>query len=333
MRILLVWPIVRYSVWDVARGYRSAFARALGEENVIDFFLDRRVQYHARALSEALRSDTAVLSKYATEMVLAEALYANVDFVFIVSGLNFHPAGLWLLERTHVPTAVLFTESPYEDDFQQKWASASSSLIIMTNDEYSARQYNWTFIPHAFDPAIHFPRDTPKTCDVTLVGSGWPERQRLLEAVDWTGIELKLYGIWPEMTETSPLFSHLTPGNVENGETARLYNETRICLNFHRRSTTAMSMGPRVYELAGCSAFQLSDYRRDLSEIFGDSVPTFSTSTELERLIRHYLTNEPARLQLASEAHTRGASHTFDARTPLILQTLEASTRPRKETV
>lgn len=332
MRVLFVWPIVRYSVWDVAKGYHAALCRALGPENVIDYYLDRRVVYHQKAVPEELRADAAVLSKLSTENVINEALYANVDVVLIMSGLNFHPAGLWLLHRAHIPTAVLFTESPYEDDYQLEWVSTVPGISVMTNDAASAQQFHWTYIPHAFDPAIHHPLPIAKTHDVLMIGSGWTERQRLLEAVDWTGVDLRLYGIWPELTETSPLHRFYIPGNVKNEDAVTLYSEARICLNVHRRSIVAASIGPRGYELAACGAFQLSDFRPDLPEIFGESVPTFASSIGLEQLIRYYLEHESERLSKAHEAHLRVASHTFDARIPLVLKTLETATQQRKET-
>jgi spore maturation protein CgeB len=318
------------SVWDVAVGHRQALSKALGEDNIKDYWLDRRTAYHARALPEAMQHDKAILGKFATETVLNEAMYFNADVVFIVSGLNFHAAGLWLLERARIPTVVLFTESPYEDLYQQEWISNTPSLLAMTNDAASAKQYNWTYVPHAYSADTHTPGPVDTTLpqhDVVFVGSGWPERQQMLERVNWTGINLGLYGMWPGIAKTNPLFPAYRQGNVKNADTAQIYRNAKICLNIHRRSPVAASMGPRCYEIAGCGAFQLSDFRQDLPQVFGDSVPTFTSSVDLEQKIRFYLENESERQHLASKALTAVGSHTFDARTPLLLEVLSRASR------
>jgi spore maturation protein CgeB len=325
------------AIWDVAVGHREALARAVGNENVRDFYLDARAEYHVRALPDDQRGDKALLSKLSSEMVLAEAMYFNADVVFIVAGLNFHPAALWLLDRAHIPAFVFFTESPYEDEFQSEWASASPTLGVFTNDSFSARKFNWTYVPHAFNPAVHRPGginiDLPRH-DVVLVGSGWAERQQLLEAIDWTGINLGLYGVWNGVVDDSYLAPHLRRvGNVKNSDTVQLYRNSKIVLNIHRASATAESMGPRCYEVAATGTFQLSDVRMDLPQVFGESIPTFTSAADLEQKIRHYLKNESERQQLASMALTRVSSHTFDARTPILLDSFARATRTLKETV
>lgn len=334
MRVLFVWPGVRVSIWDVGTGYRKAFAQILGEESISDYFLDRRFAYHRRALPEERQADIALISKMATENVVSEALYFNADLVFIVSGLNFHSAGLWLLEKARIPTAVLLTESPYEDEYQREWLSSAVAPRVFTNDRFSAEAYGWTFVPHAYDPDVHKPVATAKESDVLLVGTGWPERQAFLERVDWTGIRLCLMGVWPTMTPTSPLWPFLTQEQVKNDELARLYSTSKICLNFHRASTTALSLGPRAYEIAACGAFQLCDARADLSTVFGSSVPMFTTPEDLGQQIRFYLSNDIVRHRLAKASRAAVEKHTFHARAVDILTSLRSSIHSdTKETV
>lgn len=336
MRIVFVWPVVRMSIWDVAVGHRKALGRILGEENIKDYHLDKRTALFNKMFEEVLGRDEAMAGKMATEAVLPEALYHNADAVLIFSGLNFHPAGLWLLERCRIPTAVYFTESPYEDDEQFEWGSTSSSLQAMTNDLYSAEKFGWNYLPHAYNPEVHFPGGVNPVLpqhDVVFIGSGWPERQQFIEKVDWTGINLGLYGMWPGIKGDHPLTKFYTHGNVRNEDTAQLYRNSKICLNFHRGSPTARSMGPRCVEIAACGAFQLSDPREELLHVFGESVPTFETPEDLSEAIRYFLSNDIGRHKLAKESLARVASHTFDARTPLVLDTLQRAMQSLKERV
>lgn len=336
MRIVFVWPVVRMSIWDVAKGHRKALGKALGEDNIKDFHLDKRTALFVKMLAEVFGRDEALVGKMATEAVLPEALYHNADAVLIFSGLNFHPAGLWLLEKCQVPTSVIFTESPYEDDQQYEWASTSNSLQVMTNDRFSAEKFGWDYLPHAYDPDVHYPgppNDVFPQHDVVIVGSGWPERQQFLEKVDWTGINLGIYGMWPGIKDGHPFEKFYTQGNIRNEDTAQLYRNSKICLNFHRGSTTGRSMGPRAVEIAACGAFQLSDPREELLQVFEQSVPTFETPDDLSAAIRHFLADPLARTTLAKEAHSRVGAHTFDSRTPLVLDNLRRATRSLKEKV
>lgn len=331
MKILFVWPICTFSVWDVARGYRHAFAKQVGEENIRDYYLNERTDYHRRALPPHAR-DNVNMARYASENVLNEALYFGADVVFIVSGLNFHPVALWSLRRVGVHAAAIMTESPYQDIDQADWVSVYPEMTVFTNEIASAEQYGWNYLPHAYDPQVHkhvesLPNDE---CDVLMVGTGWLERMRILEAVDWTGIDLRLYGIWPAMTKQSPLFKHLWPVCVDNRLMPQLYCGAKICLNIHRSGLGARSLNPRTYEVAACGSFQICDPRPELKEVFDLSIPSFSTSEELEKVIRYYLDNDGARNEAVVSSWVRVESHTFDKRAEQVLAILGHDIGQRK---
>lgn len=326
MKVVFVWPAAEFSVWDVARGYRAALARRIGEENIRDYYLNRRASYHAKALPEEQAGNIQILSKMATETLVCEALYFSATHVLIISGLNFHPIGLWLLEKVKIQAAVILTESPYEDENQAEFTTAYPGMAILTNERTSAQKYGWTYLQHAHDPEVHFPTENTLTdvppCDVLIIGTGWPERQAFLETVNWDGINLRLEGFWPGLREddsTSPLKKFYREGFVDNTQINQHYASAKICLNFHRSHPTAESANPRVYEIPACGVLQICDDRMEVGEVFGDAVPTFSTGAELERLIRHYLTHEDERQYLVAQAQKLVQSHTFDQRVGALL--------------
>lgn len=327
MRVLFVWPICRFSVWDVARGYRAALEKVLGADNVRDYFLDKHTAYHRRALPPEAANDTSIISKYASEQVLNEALYFSADVVLIMSGLNFHPIGLWLLNKAHIPAAILFTESPYNDVDQEDWASAFPGMLCMTNDQVSTDRYGWTYIPHAFDPSIHRPVESypGAKCDVVLVGTGWKERQLLLESINWDGINFRFYGIWPDLTEDSPIYKFNTNSIIDNSLISQVYCSAKICLNIHRNGDGALSLGPRAYEIAASGVFQISDGRSEMHSVFGDSVPIYEDAADLEHLIRYYLdpAHDAERVAMAAESMRRVQMCTFDERAKIMVDALE----------
>ena len=87
-------------------------------------------------------------------------------------------------------------------------------------------------------------------------------------------------------------------------------------------STGAESMNPRGYELAGSGTFFITDVRPEVTEIFGDLVPTFETSQQLEDQIRYWLAHDEERRQVAERLPDAIAPHTFDDRVEKVLEVL-----------
>jgi spore maturation protein CgeB len=330
MRILFVHPGAPVSISDVGRGYRQALERQ-GHE-VRDYHILSRIDYHRAALPPEIAGDIGTVSRLASETIVVEALCSHVDLVLIICGLNVHPIALWLLGQVKIPAAVILTESPYDDESQKQWTDLRHvdghvDLTVFTNDMFSAHQFGWHFLPPAYDPSIHRPvePDPMHACDVVMVGTGFGERQSFLEAVNWDGINLHLWGVWPGVKADSPLHEFYRPSVVDNSNIAAVYCSAKICLNLHRRSSVAATPGPRVYELAACRAFQLSDARDGLVSTFGASIPTFSSPERLEELIRYYLLNDSERLELADDAYRRVHGETFDTRVRSMMAVIEES--------
>lgn len=318
MKILFVHPAPSMSIADVARGYRAALERQ-GHE-IYDYHLAKRYAYHQRAIPPEI-TDPSVLSRQASETIVTEALCFGAELVIIICGLGVHAVAVWLLGRVDIPIATILTESPYDDEQQAMWTSlkhvnSNVDMTAFTNDRFSAEKYGWHLLRPAYDQNIHKPLQ-PKdefVADVTLIGTGWGDRQAFLEAVDWTGINLKIYGIWPELTPDSSIYKFLTPLVVSNETAVEMYCSSKICINFHRANRDALTYGPRVVELAACGAFQLSDRREDMDVLVGDSVPIFRTPKELGDMVRFYLRHPEDRERLAGLARKRVAGQTFDSR-------------------
>lgn len=325
MRILFVHASVDFSIGDVSRGYRAALERA--GHDLADYVMPARFAYHARALPPEVARDQSFVSKNASECIVLEAMYHRADMVVVVSGLNVHPIALWLCGQVNIPIAVVLTESPYDDKQQAQWVDLTGEegnkpdILVFTNDRHSAdSRRGWVFLPPSFDPTFHHPDepDPEMVCDVIMVGTGWAERQSFLEAVNWDGIDFRIYGVWPGLKDNpdSPLHRFYNPRVIDNSKIAKVYASAKINLNFHRKSQVAVTPGPRVFELAGCGVFSLSDARKGLKEMFGAAIPTFKTPQQLEAQIRLYLKDDmtPTRDRMAVEARNCVRDETFDTR-------------------
>jgi spore maturation protein CgeB len=334
MRTLFVWPAAEFSIWDVGRGLRNALA-ARGDE-IRDYWLNRQLVIAQNGVEDFLPQGIngeqrhQIVSEIGSQGAVAHALWHQADRVVIVSGLNLHPGVIWALDRIGIPTAVWLTESPYEDDAQAQWVSASPSVTVFTHERASAAKYGWHYLPHAFDPAVHHPVAAAAGPDVLFIGTGWANRQRFFEAVDWTGIRLELVGLWPEMTVDSPIARFLAEQSCVRNEFVKdAYCGAAINVNLHRDHPSAESLNPRAYELAACGAFQISDPRLELEHVFGDSVPVFTSPAHMEALIRHYLAHPEERAAKAAEAQRRVQAHTFAQRAATLDAVMDDERRRR----
>jgi hypothetical protein len=160
---------------------------------------------------------------------------------------------------------------------------------------------------------------------VVFVGTGFPERVEILTGVDWTGIDIGIYGTWPTIKPSSPLAPLINDAVVPNARTAALYRRAKIGLNLFRqtmgwgehapRIQGAESLGPRSYELA------------EVVEQFGDLVPTFRTARELEDLVRRWLADDAGRASIAARLPESVREHSWTERAGEMLQHLATSTR------
>ncbi|HEU02422.1 MAG TPA: glycosyltransferase family 1 protein, partial [Aurantimonas coralicida] len=158
---------------------------------------------------------------------------------------------------------------------------------------------------------------------------------RLLEGVDWTGIKLRLLGFWQAagfLGKDSPLLPFVVDKAISNLDVPRYYASAKICLNSHRAGDGAESVNPRVVEAAACGAFQLSDARAEMREMFqwGGSwppmapvIPTFDDSESLETLIREYLAADERRRCHAAQARKCVQGETFDVRVATLMEAFE----------
>lgn len=318
MRILLCVPPAVFSVAELSNGYRDALRRA--GHDVREYKTRERMAYHRRAAGEDYENEAW---KHACETILQEAIYHRADLVLFICGLSFHPIALQLLQWGGFKVAVLHTESPYQDDEQIAWNAYSPGLTVFTHEKVSAERYGWGYLPHAYDPHVHRPvdPDPAEACDVLFVGTGWKERQAFLEAVDWSGIHVRIRGLWKYLTPSSPLWPHFIDGHLENTALPRLYASAKVCINLHRQSEHAVSLNPRSYELAACGVFQVTDARRDGS-LFASVLPTFRTPQDLERQIRYYLAHPDQRQASAELAQQMVQAETFDARAAALIEAI-----------
>ena len=352
MKLMVVHPFAAFAVADVADGLIAGL-RANGHE-VAEYHLGRRlwmVGAGLRTLTPAGQDpDGGMMALHASEALVYRAVVEGVRWVLVVCGSYVHPNILYALRALGIRVAVVFTESPYQSDETGEYRLLPVTDLAFTNERTCVAGFQADldaagdggralYLPHAFNPAVHRPDGEPcrdeDRCDVLIFGTGFAERQRLLEGINWTGIDLKIGGLWTGISaygEVHRLHRSLRWGCLPNADVVRLYRGAKIVLNPHRSAEGAESANPRAYEVAATGAFQISDDRAEIAEVFGSSVPTYPAGVpwRLEALIRRYLADDAERGRSASEALERVRAHTFADRAVRVVAAIEEHERERQ---
>ena len=337
MKIMVVSSPHAFSTRDVFTGHLAGLKSVLGEKNVVNYDIVPRYNIftHFTALME--KETGYIPREFAANVLAAEPVFGashwhDCDVVYLISPMYFPMSIVDLLRKSGKQVWAYFTECPYEDEF---WAREQARHFdqVFVNDLYSLPRFrafnkNSHYVGHSYNPAVHYPGTGPGRGKqpVVYVGSGFPKRRELLEASD-----LRLYGLWDEIAEDSPLQRVARAKLLGNNRTAMVYRSAAIGLSLHRLERDweghsyispgeAYSIGPRAYELAACGLFQVSDLRPELHEVFGASVPVFQTPEELGKLVRKYLADPVRREELARQQTAAVQPHTVQARMTELLE-------------
>lgn len=357
MRLLAINPGASIATIDVHNGYVAALKRQ-GHE-VYEYALDRRIDRSGawltwnwrqarRETPDIERPNAADILYWAGTHAIEMALRIEPDWVIVMSGMYFLKDTMLLLRKAVKPwarMALVLTESPYDDAAQEQVAPLFD--LVTTNERTSLPRLrmanpNTVYLGHAFDPDKHHPDapiddDTPSH-DVLFVGTGFQERLDLLSAVDWTGIDLALYGTYSLLGSRSKLRQYIRGGYVSNERAGMLYRRARVNLNLYRESmgfgrdapriSAAESLNPRALELASLGAFQISSERAEVDEVFDRTLPQFMTTAELQEQI-HYWLSKPqiARDSIAMHQRQLVQPHTYDARAAQLTEVLSSARR------
>lgn len=359
LRVLLVHPGASWSTADVYEGFRYGLQRQ--GVDVHSYRLDGRLKRSKDWLftnwrkakkdnPDIVKPNEADVIYQASIGALERALRLQVDCVIIVACRHFHPDAVVLLRRAGVPVTVLFTESPYDQEFENHFAAIVDggwTTEKISVPEFRTFNPNFGYIQHGWHPERHFVGvgDTmpeAQSHDVVFVGSGFPERVTFFNSIDWSGIDLGLYGTWKGLGLRPELESCIKGPQIDNRFTAALYGKCKIGLNLYRKSKAfsltqrsprierADSLSPRAYELAACGVFHLSEFRSEVSEVFGDLVPTFKTPAEASALIRHWLSDNEGRARVASQLPAVVAESSWVDRAACVIGDVDALLRSRR---
>ncbi|WP_028547603.1 CgeB family protein [Paenibacillus sp. UNC451MF] len=244
-------------------------------------------------------------------------------------------------------TAIWYSDDPYYSDITR--LTAIHYDYVFTNELSCIEFYQLQgcrkvyHLPLAVDLNVFRPKrvDTGYFSDVCFIGSAYWHRVGFFNRIApyLARRNVKIFGWWWERLEQYSKLSH----NIRNEwlspeETDKYYNGAKIVINLHRspydetfnKNSTrvkALSSNPRTFEICGSGAFQLTDARQDLPNLYGpgQELATYSSAEELIEKIEYYLHHEEERNDLALKGLQRTLrDHTFDHRVAVLLNVLVA---------
>jgi spore maturation protein CgeB len=186
-------------------------------------------------------------------------------------------------------------------------------------------------LPGCADPAEHHPAALESAevarygADVSFIGSPYPERVALLEAL--AGFRLKLWGIGWDAVSTGALA--VVPGAIVHEpvyglKKTKVYRASAINLNV-QGARMVNGENFRLFEIAACEAFCLTTPKPDLGLWFraGVDLETFRDAVELRAQVTRFLADPDARVERARAARrTVVAAHTYRHRAAQVLDAL-----------
>lgn len=219
---------------------------------------------------------------------------------------------------------------------------------LFLKDRYMAETFrdkleiNAHYLPEACNPMWHRRVQPDKAdlrkygCDLCTASNMYYYRARMLEV--FKDYDLKIWGKSYPSWLKSPMRSHYPNVYVTELEKAKAFNSAKIVLNtMHFGEILAVNC--RLFEVAGCGAFQIADHKPVIRELFEpeQEIVTFRTRAELKEKVDYYLAHPEERQEIAARACARAHhEHTYEHRLKKMFKVLglaPASTSFKKEDV
>lgn len=255
-------------------------------------------------------------------MLVMEGMRCPVDQVNAVRGLG-------------IKTAVWFTDDPYYSDITAPLALYYDH--VFTLEMNSVPFYESIGCPHvhymplAARTRVYRPQAVPATHrrEVSFIGSGYWNRIAFFDEVApaLMNRQLMISGWWwDRLTHYQALAPKIQLGAWHTPEeTSKYYYGAKIVVNMHRahdddsynynsRKITARSVNPRTFEIAASGAFQLTDVRSGLSELYepGREIVTYDSPADFINKVNYYLEHEKERQDIALRGLARTLrEHTY----------------------
>lgn len=161
-------------------------------------------------------------------------------------------------------------------------------------------------------------------CDITIAGNFYYFRAKILENLI-EDYKVKIWGPPTPRWLKSPCIRVHQNHYVAELEKSKAFNAAKIVLNTFQPGEFR-GVNKRVFEAAGCGAFQICEYRLEIEDLFtvGEEMVVYHSLKDLREKIDYYLTHPEERMAIADKACKRAhKEHTYENRVKKILETVK----------
>jgi len=259
----------------------------------------------------------------------------GADLVLVMEGMTFSTENADLLRSRGIKTAVWFMDDPYYTDVTQQIAPHYDYVFTM---ELSCVDFyknlgiaNTFYLPLGVNPQLFHYRHVPPSyrSEVCFIGSAYWNRVQLFDSIaaELNRRNTRITGLWWDRLQNYRMLAPKIRLNewMPPEETANCYSGASVVINLHRShddetynqnnlGIPALSVNPRMFEIAACGVLQLTDERADLARFYqpGSEVVVYNSAADLAEKIDYYLAHPEERLAIAMRGLKRTlAEHTF----------------------
>lgn len=269
--------------------------------------------------------------KSATNAKLRKAIdHFKPDLFLTLFGFDISIESLDYLRKLGIPSACWWINDPFQ--LPRSLKKAAHYDYLFSNSAGCLDQYKEAgtrqvfFLPTACDPSVHHPVK-PRleyACDVCFAGDWSPLRERIIEKLI-DHFEVKIFGPWrKKISPESRLHQHLKDGFFTPEEMASMFCSAKVVLNIHTwYKNFDHGVNPRLFEAAGCGAFQVVDWKQEIPSLFDDEaeIRCYKNEDELIEVIRQAIADDELRSRVAHAAHLRAhRDHTYQNRMASLLK-------------
>lgn len=301
-----------------------------------------------KAVEDALRKQVRELHVCSpTDDLVQLTAQLRPQVVLTLLGMNVAPEIVHAIRSLGSTTAIWFSDDPYYSDITR--ITSTHYDYVFTNELSCVEFYTMQgckqvyHLPLAVDLNVYRPQrvHTGYFSDVCFIGSAYWHRVNFFNRIApyLARKNVKIFGWWWQRLDQYSKLSHIIRTDwLTPEETAKYYNGAKIVINLHRSpndesfnknssQVEALSTNPRTFEICGSGAFQLTDARQDLANLYeaGHELVTYSSAEDLVQKIEYYLKHDEERNELARNGLQRTLRyHTFDNRVAAMLSVLMA---------
>lgn len=289
----------------------------------------RRLGYAGTILLDYLAKAFPLVERLRHRALVRSAERFQPQLVLIAHG-TLDPAVIrQLRRRTTAKLAAWYPDSLANLGRQHLLGSDLDAWFF--KDPYMAEVFrsklglNAVYLPEACNPRWHRKVNLSEAdhrkydCDLTSACSMYYYRERIL--APFAAYDLKMWGTGYPFWLHSTLRSRYPGRYVAELEKAKAFNAAKIVLNTMHYSEID-GVNCRLFEAAGCGAFQIADWKPALPRLFDPEreIVTFGSREELREKVDYYLAHPEARQAIADRAYARAhGEHTYDVRLQRII--------------